>query len=45
VADSRRLRDQVGWSPRLDLIDGLRDTIDWWRSRERPVADRSATAP
>jgi nucleoside-diphosphate-sugar epimerase len=44
VADSRRLREEVGWSPRFDLSDGLRDAIDWWRSREQADPDRSATA-
>ena len=29
----RRLRDEVGWSPRLDLSEGLDATIDWWRGR------------
>ena len=28
-----RLRDEVGWSPSVDLIGGLRATIDWWRAR------------
>jgi nucleoside-diphosphate-sugar epimerase len=44
VADSRRLREEVGWSPRFDLTDGLHEVIDWWRSRELPDADRPATA-
>jgi nucleoside-diphosphate-sugar epimerase len=30
-ADVRRLRDDVGWRPRLDLDAGLRDTVEWWR--------------
>jgi nucleoside-diphosphate-sugar epimerase len=31
VADGRRLRDEVGWSPRFALEDGLADTVAWWR--------------
>ncbi len=30
VADTKRLAD-LGWSPRTNLEDGLRETIDWWR--------------
>lgn len=35
VADVRRLRDEVGWRPRLDLRAGLERTVDALR---RPVA-------
>jgi nucleoside-diphosphate-sugar epimerase len=35
VADVRRLRDEVGWQPELDLEAGLRRTVDTWRE---PVA-------
>lgn len=35
-ADVRRLREQVGWSPAIELADGLAGTIAWWRER-RPV--------
>jgi nucleoside-diphosphate-sugar epimerase len=31
-ADNRRLCE-TGWAPRFDLNDGLRHTIDWWRTR------------
>ena len=31
VADTRRLREEVGWQPRITLEDGLEDTINWWR--------------
>jgi nucleoside-diphosphate-sugar epimerase len=31
VADARRLRDEVGFTPRHDLDDGLRGTLAWWR--------------
>lgn len=31
VADSRRLREEVGWRPSRTLEQGLRETLDWWR--------------
>ncbi|HLL73716.1 MAG TPA: NAD(P)-dependent oxidoreductase [Pyrinomonadaceae bacterium] len=33
TADVGRLRDEVGWSPRYSLDEGLEETIDWWKSR------------
>jgi nucleoside-diphosphate-sugar epimerase len=33
VADVTRLREEVGFRPRLDLADGLGETVDWWRAR------------
>jgi nucleoside-diphosphate-sugar epimerase len=35
VADTRRLRDELGWQPRLTLKEGLTRTITWWRSNLR----------
>lgn len=35
VADTTRLRDGVGFAPRWELEDGLRDAVDWWRQRTR----------
>jgi nucleoside-diphosphate-sugar epimerase len=35
VADVRRLRDAVGWTPRRGLDEGLDDTIAWWREELR----------
>jgi nucleoside-diphosphate-sugar epimerase len=32
TADTRRLRKEVGWKPRLDLAVGLQSTVDWWRT-------------
>jgi len=29
----RRLCDEVGWTPRWKLNDGLAHTIDWWRAQ------------
>jgi nucleoside-diphosphate-sugar epimerase len=31
VADVRRLRDELGWRPRIDLARGLHETVNWWR--------------
>ena len=31
VGDIRRLRDEVGWAPAIDLDRGLEQTIRWWR--------------
>jgi nucleoside-diphosphate-sugar epimerase len=33
VADVGRLRDELGWQPRIGLDDGLRETFQWWRER------------
>jgi nucleoside-diphosphate-sugar epimerase len=33
VADVRRLREQVGFTPSIELDDGLEQTIQWWRRR------------
>jgi UDP-glucose 4-epimerase len=33
LADSSRLASAVGWQPSVDLCDGLRRTIAWWRDR------------
>jgi nucleoside-diphosphate-sugar epimerase len=41
VADARRLREEVGFSPRISLRDGLATTIDWWRSESRSEAGRA----
>jgi dTDP-glucose 4,6-dehydratase len=31
--DVTRARTQLGWEPRVDVEQGLRETIDWYRSR------------
>jgi len=36
VADIKRAASDLGWSPRIPLADGLRDTIEW--IKYRPVA-------
>jgi nucleoside-diphosphate-sugar epimerase len=33
VADVSRLRDEVGFRPRIPLEQGLADTLEWWRSQ------------
>jgi len=33
VADVARLRDDVGFIPRFDLMTGLERTIDWWKGK------------
>jgi nucleoside-diphosphate-sugar epimerase len=33
VADARRLRETVGFRPRHGLADGVRETVEWWRSQ------------
>ena len=35
VADTARLREEVGYIPRWELEPGLRDTVEWWRQRLR----------
>jgi nucleoside-diphosphate-sugar epimerase len=35
VAAVDRLRDEVGFVPRLSLEQGLRQTVEWWRQRTR----------
>lgn len=32
IADVSRLREEVGWTPRLTLETSMGKTIDWWRS-------------
>jgi nucleoside-diphosphate-sugar epimerase len=34
--DSSRLRTATGWAPAYELEAGLRQTLDWWMSRQRP---------
>lgn len=33
VADTRRLRESLGWEPSTPLRDGLQRTIEWWSAR------------
>ena len=36
VADNTKLRS-TGWKPRFSLDEGLRQTVEWWKSRQRPT--------
>jgi nucleoside-diphosphate-sugar epimerase len=31
VADVGRLRDEVAWTPRLSLEEGIREVVEWWK--------------
>ena len=33
VGDVRRLREEVGFQPRIDLATGIAQTVSWWRER------------
>ena len=33
LADNTKLREGTGWKPRHSLDEGLRQTIEWWKSR------------
>jgi nucleoside-diphosphate-sugar epimerase len=33
IGDVRRLREEVGWSPRFSLSSGLDKAIEWWREQ------------
>lgn len=35
VADVGRLRYEVGWTPQRTLVEGLTETIEWWRRNTR----------
>jgi nucleoside-diphosphate-sugar epimerase len=35
VADVTRLRDEVAFTPRVPLEEGLEDAVEWWRQRSR----------
>ncbi len=40
MADAGKLGQAAGWTPEVDLEEGLRRTVDWWRERlERVRAD------
>jgi nucleoside-diphosphate-sugar epimerase len=37
VADIARLRDEVGFRPRIDLAEGIADAVSWWHERAAPL--------
>lgn len=38
VASTARLRSEVGFQPRVSLDEGLRETIEWWRTQSKGAA-------
>lgn len=34
-ADTERLRNKVGWSPQVSLIEGLSKTVGWYRENQQ----------
>ncbi len=32
VADNTKLKTEIKWSPKYDLIEGLDETIEWWKN-------------
>jgi nucleoside-diphosphate-sugar epimerase len=44
VADTRRLADEVGWSPNHTLRSGIAETVTWWRERLAAPHDPAATS-
>lgn len=45
VADTRRLTDEVGWTPQFSLEDGLQDAIAWWRQQANRAVGFAAGTP
>lgn len=39
VADVRRLREEVGWTPAYSLTKGLNETIAWWSRQLAAISD------
>ena len=42
--DSTKLRDLTGWSPQVDLEEGLRRTVDWYRTHPEVLPAAAVTA-
>lgn len=42
LADVGRLREEVGFSPRIELADGLAAAVEWWRGQADAEPARSA---
>lgn len=40
VADTRRLRTEVGFDPSWTLPDGVADSVDWWSRQRSQLPDR-----
>jgi UDP-glucose 4-epimerase len=41
VLDVRKAREQLGWTPSVDLETGLRESFTWFAERDRTPASRS----
>lgn len=44
LADTSKARDMLGFEAEIDLDQGLRNLVDWWRSERAPEADAVAVA-
>ena len=43
--DATRLRELTGWEPRVDLEEGLRRTVEWYRAHPDALVPPGAAAP
>ena len=43
--DATRLRELTGWEPRVDLEEGLRRTVEWYRAHPEALVPAGAAAP
>ena len=34
ISNSKKIKEQLGWKPKIDFYDGLRDTINWYIDNE-----------
>ncbi|MGD0041326.1 MAG: GDP-mannose 4,6-dehydratase, partial [Isosphaeraceae bacterium] len=39
LADISQARQRLGWKPEVDLDEGLRRLVAWWRSERSPASD------
>jgi nucleoside-diphosphate-sugar epimerase len=44
LADTSKAREVLGFEAEIDLDQGLRNLVDWWRSERAPEADAVAVA-
>jgi len=42
-ANDQILREELGWTPRFGLEDGIRDTVEWWAGRLTQTAVETAS--
>jgi UDP-glucose 4-epimerase len=42
LADISRARQRLGWKPEIDLEEGLRRLVTWWRSERKPMSEADA---